>query len=643
MCGICGINTPEWEPGLGDAVACMNAALAHRGPDDSGHYVDEHCSLAMRRLSIIDLVTGRQPITNEDDTLVIVFNGEIYNFRELRKDLERSRRHRFKTQSDTEVILHVYEDEGEDTPKRLKGMFAFCIYDKVQNRLFIARDRFGEKPLYYTVIDGAFGFSSELTSLAEWPAMSRRIDRNALFYLLHLGYIPPGMTLFQGVHQLSPGHWLVWEQGNLNTEEFFQPVYRVEPAFEDEEVAKEALRDTVLRAVKSQMVSDVPLGAFLSGGFDSSTVVAAMQRQSSQPIQTFTVRFEQSAYDESPVARQIAEHLGTEHHEFVITDAGFKVEDVLRIIEHTGQPFLDSSAIPTYYISRSMRQHVTVALSGDGGDEMFGGYLFYPRSLAVDRLAAILPKPVLHAAQVTLSFASSVPILKRYGKVRFARRATEVAALHPDLRPGAMEELFTTAELAAAPNAALRSDWCHKRDTFTPALMSDVRDASRLRQLMYYRVKFSLAEDMLTKVDRMSMATSLEVRAPLLSTEVSDFSMTLPDRHIIRNGTKKYLLREAVRPWLPDIVFSLPKFGFGIPLHLFQNNEYKALSQDYVAFSKADSVVSQLFSPDMRRQIVDRGIVQKSDAADLSVYRSSHHLWLLLQLGLWAERFRVVL
>lgn len=642
MCGICGIHTTIPHNDNAQIVAKMNETLLHRGPDDSGQYTDAHCSLAMRRLSIIDLATGNQPITNEDGSLIIVFNGEIYNFQELRQELTRGNHHRFKTNSDTEVILHLFEEEGTNTPQRLHGMFAFCIYNQVENSLFISRDRFGEKPLYYTIVDGTFAFSSELASLAQWYGMSRQVDRDALYYLLHLGYVPPGMTLFQSVKQLPAGHWLSWKEGELRVEAYYHPDYRIEPALEDEEVAKEQLRQTLLKAVRSQMVSDVPLGAFLSGGFDSSTVVAAMQQQSSEPIKTFTARFEQATYDESPIARQIAQHLGTDHQEFVIPDASFKTDDVMRIIDHMGQPFLDSSAIPTYYISKSLSDHVTVALSGDGGDEMFGGYRFYPRSMAVDRLAFFVPKPALQAAQVTLGYASSTPGLKRYGALRQARRATEVASLHADLRPGAMEELFTRSELTQVEAADLHY-WKEMTDQFTPEVMGQVRNLSRLRQLMYYRVKFSLVEDMLTKVDRMSMANSLEVRAPLLSTEVSDFSMSLPDRYMIHKGTKKYLLREAVRPWLPKFMYSLPKSGFGIPLHTFQNDEFNNLCQDYIANSRPDNLVSSLFSREKRRSIIARGVVQKTDAADYSVYRASHQLWLVLQIGLWAERFNVTL
>ena len=329
-------------------VTAMNEALTHRGPDDLGQMTTDTCSIAMRRLSIIDLAGGHQPMANEHGSVEVVFNGEIYNFPELQEHLRRSGRHTVRTASDTETIVHLYEDLGEAVPAQLEGMFAFCILDRRHDSLFLARDRFGEKPLFYAQVGGVFAFSSELKSLLCWPAIARRLDREALAYYLHTGFVPAPLTLFQGVQQLPPGHWLRWRGGELSLGRYYQPEYVADPALADLSAAREAVRTGLFQAVRRQMRSDVATRAFLSGGVDSSAVVAAMQHQSPAPVRTFTVRFEYEPYDESPIARRVAAHLGTEHHEFTITNAGFTPDDLWRVVEHVGQPFWDSSAIPTY-------------------------------------------------------------------------------------------------------------------------------------------------------------------------------------------------------------------------------------------------------------------------------------------------------
>jgi asparagine synthase (glutamine-hydrolysing) len=619
----------------------MNYAMEHRGPDDTGQFDGDGCSIAMRRLSIIDLQGGRQPMHNEDGSLAIVFNGEIYNFKELRRELEKSGRHIFRTHSDTEVILHLFEDRGAKAPSLLRGMFAFCIYDRRENALFLARDRFGEKPLYYAVRDNAFAFSSELPSLLLWDKLPRKLNYTALYYLLNFGYVPPPLTLFEGVLQLPAGHSLVWRDRMATVARYFDPIYAPDQVFSDERVAVEALQAELTKAVAGQMIADVPIGAFLSGGIDSSTVVAAMQRQSSRPVKTFTVRFECAAYDESAVARAVATHLGTDHHEFVITDASFQAEDMWRVIRHFGQPFLDSSAIPTYLISRQIRQHATVALSGDGGDEVFAGYRFFTDAMRVDRLAR-LPRPILSFGAGFVSAMSTLPQLRCQALLRKVRRAFEVASLPEDIRPAHVETLFNPAEVNNLMAPALAAPLRRIDDTYTRLVMEAVSDASRLRQLMHYSTVFRLPEDMLSKVDRMSMATSLEVRCPLLSTEVSDLAMRLPDRLLIRGKTRKYLLRQAGLEWLPPVVYSHPKMGFTIPLHTFLNGHYDELCARYLTGGK-HFFIRQLFRKDAVENIVARGRALKRSNAETSVHRTSHQLWALLQLGAWAECYDVAL
>ncbi|RIK78662.1 MAG: asparagine synthase (glutamine-hydrolyzing) [Planctomycetota bacterium] len=641
MCGICGLTT------AGDAdhaavVTRMNAAIVHRGPDDAGSYTDATTSLAMRRLSIIDRAGGHQPIVNEDGTLVIVFNGEIYNYRELREELLRSGRHIFRTQSDTEVILHAFEEFGERVPERLEGMFAFCIYRTTDGSLFFARDRFGEKPLFYWHGDGrTLAFSSELTSLLEWEAIPRQADLDALHVYLRRAFVPSPWTTFAGVRQLPPGHTMTWRNGVATVRRYFALQPREDAAFEDERAAKEAVRGALLSAVKRQMESEVPLGAFLSGGIDSSGVVAAMQRQSSRPVKTFTVRFAQADYDESPVARCVAEHLGTEHREFFVPNNAFDAEDLWRVVRHVGMPFADSSAIPTFYISRLIRDHVTVCLSGDGGDEMFAGYQTFRWTQQLDRLA-IAPGFALAALENVFAAASRFPGLGGSSAVRKARRAVHFARGSANERVWSIGEMFSRDEMDSlladehhAARRRLADDWLN-------AQVAALDGMSRLRQMMAFRQQLSLPEDMLIKVDRMSMANSIEVRAPLLDVGIANLAARLPDKHLIRGDVKKYILREAIREWLPDEVFSHAKMGFGIPLHAFVNRQYVELCEDLLLGDR-DGLTAQLFRRAALESFVRRGLDRISDRADLSVYRASHQLWALLQLAAWAKAFRVTL
>lgn len=641
MCGICGISSEAGREDLKSVVAAMSQALYHRGPDDGGQFDAPQASIAMRRLSIIDLATGQQPIANEDQTLRIVFNGEIYNYRDLRQQLLASGRHRFTTSSDTEVILHLYEEHGLQTPALLHGMFTFCIHDRRDDSLFIARDRFGEKPLYYSVSGPrTFAFSSELASLLEFSAIDRKLSAEALYYYLHVGYLPSPLTMFSGVRELPAGHWLRWRQGRLETGAYYQPEYRPDPALRHEAEAVAAVRDTLLRAVKRQMVSDVPLGAFLSGGIDSSSVVAAMQRQTGQKIKTFTVRFEYAPYDESEIARQVAQHLGTDHHEFVVTNGGFNSEDLWRIIRHVGQPFVDSSAIPTYFLSRFVRDHVKVSLSGDGGDEMFAGYSFFQDALKVDRLASAMPRALLATAGSVLQRVAELPGTRQMPTLRKLTRAAYAAAMPERERTWALGPLFEESELDGLVTPQVRDAWQQRKTDAVDELLGDHDGISRLRQLMNCRLKYFLASDMLVKVDRMSMAASLEVRAPMLDVELAELAMKLPDHLLIKEGTAKYILRQAVRDWLPASVFSHPKQGFSIPLHMFQNEQYRRLCEELL-LGDGLPLLNRIFSKEALHSLIRRGFERRFDAADISVYRASHQVWALLHLAAWMKYFRV--
>lgn len=642
MCGICGISSPAFA-GRTDTVARMNNALIHRGPNDAGQFDGQSSSIAMRRLCIIDLTTGHQPISNEDGTLQIVFNGEIYNYRELREKLLASGRHTFKTTSDTEVILHLYEEYGVEAPKQLQGMFAFCIYDTKNESLFLARDRFGEKPLFYSVIGrDTFVFSSEVASLLEFEQVERKLDIESLFYFLHVGYCPSPLTAFKEIKELPPGHWISWKQGSLKIGRYYRPSYAPDSALQDEAAAVEAVRATLLKVVKRQMVSDVPLGAFLSGGIDSSAVVAAMQRQSGQKIKTFTVKFEYAPFDESQIARDVAQHLGTEHQEFVVTNGGFKEEDLWRIIRHVGQPFLDSSAIPTYILSNKVKDYVTVSLSGDGGDEMFAGYRVFQACLGIDQIARYVPRALLATAGSALRRVANSPGAEQVQMLGKLVRATRAAALPKQDRSWKMGPLFEEGVLHSLASPWLRQQWQSHKANAVHELLGNQEGMSRLRQVMDCWLRYFLPSDMLVKVDRMSMAASLEVRAPMLDVEMAELSMRLPDDLLLREGKTKYILRKAIRPWLPDSVFSHPKWGFSIPLHLFQNSAYRELCSELLLNTK-NEVIKSLFSKPVLERVLHRGLDRNSNGGDLSAFHASQQIWALLHLAGWIELFKVKL
>jgi asparagine synthase (glutamine-hydrolysing) len=638
MCGIAGIVRQE---GIteGDQIAVrrMVTSMVHRGPDDEGFCFGSQAAIGMRRLAIIDVPGGHQPIANEDGFVSVVFNGEIYNHRQLRERLDATGRHRFKTSSDTEVLVHLYEDMGRDLLDLLEGMFAFCIVDTRRGTALLARDRFGEKPLFFSVKGQGFAFSSELPALLEAPWVSRRANLDSLRHYLESGFVRGPATAFQDIQELEPGSWMEISQGRLTSGTFGVTAAPRSTTFTDEIEAAEALQGTILRAIRRQMAADVSVGAFLSGGIDSSTVVAAMQRVHSQPVRTFTARFEHSLYDESAVAREVARHLGTEHHEIVITNGGFEEEDLRRVVRHVGQPFSDSSAIPTYHVCRQIRESVKVCLSGDGGDEMFGGYPLFQWLLRVDDVAARVPARLSRECARFLRFFASLPGAGRWYSLRRLWRGLEVAALPPRARLSHASRLFQDNELDAVCRPALA-----KRVTSSTAPPRAYETgASRLRELMQERIEGSLREDMLVKVDRMSMAASLEVRAPMLDAGMADFASRLPDHWLIRDGVGKHILREAVRGWLPEIVFSHPKTGFSIPLHMFQNTAYDAACRDLLLSDRVP-VVRDLLDGQAMRTIVSRGLAQKQDTAERSVYRSSHQLWSLLNLAAWADEFKVV-
>jgi asparagine synthase (glutamine-hydrolysing) len=527
----------------------MALSLVHRGPDGGGVRRDGSVGIGMRRLSIIDLTGGDQPMANEDGTIWVVFNGEIYNYRELTVDL-RSRGHRFATSSDTEVLLHLYEEYGHRCVESLRGMFAFAIWDAGRRTLLLARDRFGIKPLYYAATRHGLLFASELKGLLQSPWLSRRLDREGLVDYLRYGYIPDPGSILEGVAKLPPGHTLYVRGGRPDLP---RPYWSATPLFRDENEglseteACARLGEELEDAVRSHMVSDVPVGAFLSGGLDSSAVVSIMARMSEVPIKTFSVGFREDRYNEMPYARQIAEAFGTEHHELLVEPSDLKELD--EVLAGFDEPFADSSAIPTFLISRLAREHVKVVLSGDGGDEIFAGYERYQVDYRRRRLGLVgdlqLGRP-LRAMSALLPVGLGRNTLYNLSLPR-TRRYLDSLAIFP---MAALRDLLGFEAMGAALELETRAEL-------------DLDPLSRLQDL---DLKSYLPGDILTKVDRMTMANSLEARVPLLDHRLAEFACSLPPDLRMRGGTTKYLLKRALRGRVPDDLLRRRKQGFGVPL-----------------------------------------------------------------------------
>ena len=636
MCGICGyaLKQDEAPPSL----RAMMDLLRHRGPDAEGILDDGHVAIGMRRLAVIDVAGGNQPIPNEDQSVWVILNGEIYNYMELRQTLVQQG-HTFRTQSDTEVLVHLYEERGDEMLQELRGMFAVCIYDRRDASLLLARDAFGEKPLFYSFTGNSLVFASEVNSLLAGGTIPRRLDYEALGYYLRASFVPAPLTMFSDIRQLEPGCWMRWKDGALSHGRFWTPDYTPSPELQDDAEAQEAIEEAIRRAVSRQLVSERPLGAFLSGGIDSSTVVAFCQEARPEPIQTFTVGFEEASYDESSIARLVAEWVGTNHHEHRVVNAQFDPQLLWHIVDHVGGPFADSSAIPTYIISKVASRDVTVCLSGDGGDEMFGGYPAFRLGLAIQRLGR-LPKPLLRQGERMAAWAAGVKGLDRVRLVRLGRRALQIAQTDGLSQFVEMHSLFSPAEVDALVADPRLQESVHAPLDRVTTLPPEAKEWSPLKCLMYYRLRHVLPEDMLVKVDRMSMSCSLEIRAPFLDLDLAKLAMSLPDKHLIRRGEQKYLLRQLARKRLPSAVLDHPKAGFSIPLHRIQNQEYRQLAADLL---DSRSGLMELFSPMVLDKLRSTALGRDRDMADSSVYRVSHQLWALMQLGAWGQRFGVTL
>jgi asparagine synthase (glutamine-hydrolysing) len=564
MCGICGVAAVDPNERIGDeTLRRMADVITYRGPDDFGLYSSPRLGLAMRRLSIIDLEGGKQPVPNEDGSVRLVFNGELYNYRELRSEL-RSRGHTFATESDTEAVVHSYEEWGADCLARFRGMFAFAIWDAKTEVLFLAVDRFGIKPLYYSSLDGDLVFGSELACLLASGRLEKAIDDAALAEYFTLGYIPPPATIFSSASKLEPGTSLEWRPGSgVEVRRYWDvpsPTGADVPAGDLRASLRELLRD----AVRAHLVSDVPLGAFLSGGIDSSSVVALMSEVSDEPVETFSIGFQDRAHDERALARLVAARFNTNHHELVVEPESI---DVLpKLVSHFQEPFADSSALPTYYMSKLARESVKVALSGDGGDELFVGYTTF-LGVELARRAQALPSV---ARRALVALPQALP-QRGTGRWNDRRAKWQKWAADTALPPEAAYRSKITMSGLSVVGPLLGADLRARLEQQNPFRAVDRSlsvngRAGPVERALYAGVKVSLAGDMLVKVDRMSMANSLEVRVPLLDHVVAEFVARLPVAARAPRWRLKALLRQTMADVLPREVLRQRKHGFNVPL-----------------------------------------------------------------------------
>ncbi len=620
MCGICGVvdlGTPAVVDGA--VLRRMNGALRHRGPDEEGYHEGQHVALAMCRLRVIDPAGGSQPMANENGAVWLVYNGEVYNFRELRSDLE-ARGHRFRTRSDTEVIVHAYEAFGADCVRKLRGMFAFALWDAARQRLVLARDRLGIKPLYYWQRGGRLAFASELKALLQLPDLRRELDLEALDLYLTYGYVPGPPTAFRGVRKLPPGHVLALDRSGLRVERYWDFVPAERPSRSLGDCVAE-LRERLQEAVRSHLVSDVPLGAFLSGGLDSSTVVALMSLEGVPPVRTFSVGFREARFDELPYARQLAERYGTEHREVVV---GPEVAGRLpELLAHFDEPFGDSSAIPTYLVSELARRHVTVVLTGDGGDEVFCGYE-WQRRYEVLKLLYRLPARLR-------AWAPQLAHLLPAGRWRQRGRG-----LLADLSLSPAEGYLRRMTLF---DASWRRELYH--DDLRAALdghdglealrawLDALPGADFRNRMLYADTHFYCPEDCLTKVDRMTMAWSLEARVPLLDHEVVEFMATVPPEWKLRGFTSKYLLRRAIADLLPPALLRKRKQGFSVPVGPWLRGPLYPLAADLLLDGRATK--RGWLRPDAVRRLLDEHRAGRAD--------HGHRLYALLGLEVWARHY----
>lgn len=601
----------------------MTRTMRHRGPDAEGFHCQPGVGLGFQRLSIIDLAGGHQPMTTEDGKLWLVFNGEIYNYRLLRKDLESTGRHRFRTQSDTEIILHLYQEYGEDCVQRMRGMFAFAIWDDEKQTLFMARDRFGKKPLVYAEVNGSFIFASELKALLKYPGIHKDIDYPSIDLYLSLQYIPSPHTIFRQIRKLPPAHTLRWKGGKFQIQRYWEPNFLPKTEMSMEE-AIQAMMAKLRESVELRMLADVPLGAFLSGGKDSSIIVGLMSEISSSPVQTFSIGFQDERFSELPYAKIVAHHFRCDHHEFVVkADA---IELLPKLAWHYGEPYADSSALPSYYVSQLTRQNVTVALNGDGGDESFAGYpryqamkfLRYWRQLPPFLRQAVYqgvrmipdgppPQSLTWRIKRLLRLGVTDPELVYLESLCFFRE-DQKTFLYTDFLKGAIGQAQAPRYLRSALDRGQRFSGT---------------DIYLFTDMLTY-----LPENLMVKMDIASMANCLETRSPFLDHEFVELVASFPESWKLKGLTqKKYLLNKAVRGWLPDEIMSRPKQGFALPMSQWFLGPLKSYARDLLL---SDRFMGRgLFRKEGMERLFHENESRQADR--------SYHIWALLMLEHWFQ------
>lgn len=627
VCGICGVlSFDALPPDSRELVRSMSDQLVHRGPDSDGFHADDHIALGFRRLSIIDLSTGNQPISNEDGTVWIIFNGEIYNFQSLRPQLEASGHH-FRSQTDTETIVHAYEQYGLDFVQHLRGMFAFAIWDARQGRLVLTRDRLGKKPLYYYQSNGQLLFASEMKALLQSRIVPRQLDLVALDEYLTYQYIPAPHTILQGVRKLPPGHLLVADvyARQVRVHCYWQLDYLPKLQLDEVEAA-ERLRASLTEAVQLRLISDVPLGALLSGGVDSSIVVGLMAQAMDRPVKTFSIGFEESEYNELPHAREIARRFGTDHREFIVRPEAIDVAS--KIVHYLDEPMADSSAIPTYYVAQMARQHVTVVLTGDGGDEAFAGYNRYGAVLSLTSLSKLprwllqgMMRPALGILPVGLDYKR---ILAR------GRTLTEVSHLSLGEHFLRQETIFSRSQRIAlyTPELRRRMAACQAEE-YMLSHFDQMDGLGPLDQMLSADTLTYLPGDLLVKMDRMTMAHSLEARSPFLDQEVVQLATRLPEAYKRVGNSGKVLLKRAFADLLPPQIRARPKQGFGVPLEHWFRHELREFGYEILMGDQAQK--RGFFQACAVQRLLDEHQQGRLD--------HSHQLWALLVLELWHRQF----
>ncbi len=617
MCGICGyITFTQSIEEKKTVLAGMCDLLHHRGPDEGALYTQGKVGLGHRRLSIIDLAGGKQPMSNEDETLTVVFNGEIYNFPELRDEL-RAKGYTFRTGSDTEVILHGYHAYGDQFLQKLNGMFAFALWDAKRGRLLAARDRLGKKPFYYHLGKDGFLFSSEMKAILKESNVSREVNPEAVDKFFSYGYVPAPLTIFKSVAKLRPGHFLVLEDQKLTVSQYWDVAYQPDPDCKTEDDYVDKLHSLMQASVRRRLISDVPLGAFLSGGIDSSVVVGLMAGISNAPVKTFTIGFQEEKYSEAEAARLVSGLFKTEHHEFTVNpDAMSLMPD---LVWHFDEPFADSSAVPTYYVSKMARSQVTVVLSGDGGDELFAGYNHYNQMNDMLRYKA-LP---LSLRKVMSSAAHRLPMgmkgkffLQALGEIE-RRENYDLIDLYPPVKTNLMSGDFKKMLAGISPAESSLRYW------------TQAPKGPSISRMQYLDTKVYLPEDILTKVDRMSMANSLETRAPLLDYNVVEFAASIPWDLQRKDGRGKYILRKMASRFLPPAILDKKKQGFAIPRDQWFQKDLKQYASDLLTSKRFKE--RGYFQNENVKLILTEHLKGQRDY--------STWIWSLINFELWHQQF----